>query len=215
MSTFNKSSVQQTEENVRRIRRDQLTSPAATPAAFVNPEGSTQAVPGNEAPYARVPPFCTPFQAFGIPMRSAGIISSVYSPQKWPVIDVTEWRKITIGLKYYVPTNMTGKLNIMPFYGQTPPDNFETIELFPRMVPNPVPVVDGTRLFTVMMQEAFQTPIVANGILGPYRLYWTLDVSEFTAFTITAFETNTELSCDPESEEPLCSNFEFTYALSM
>ena len=215
MSTWNKSDLAQTGENVRRIRRDQLTDPGATPAAFIEPSGNVQAVPGDQAPFARVPPFATPFQAFGVPKTQGLEEVILFSPTRYPILNVTDWRKITLGLKYYVTGAQPGLLSIVPFYGQSRGDDYYTDDLYPRMVPSDVLTVDGVFAYRTMYEEQFRTPLVSNSIIDPYRMYITLDVSEFTAFTISALETSELLTCNPEDEEPLCSVVEFTYSLSM
>jgi hypothetical protein len=220
MSTWNKSDLAQRTENIQRVRRDRLTSPGVNPAGFVEPSGDIHAIPGDQAPYARVPPFDTPFQAFGVPttLKFEDPNTSSAFPNSWPILDVTNWRVITIGIRYYITVSGTpGQLRLTPFYGQAKGDDFKTDDLRPKLIYSDALTVnpDNKSAYHTVYQEEIRTGVITPNLIFPFVAYFSLDVAPYTAFTIDVDEISEAVTCDPENPELPCSIVELTYSLSM
>lgn len=227
MSTFNTTDLQQMRENLARVRRDKLSSPRIQPSGFVDTGGDTSAVPGDRAPFARVPPFATPYQPYGVAPVTLPPFDNVDVYRKdFPVLNVEGWRKATFLIQYALtgPINVPGQLGIVPFYGYAPTSSTENLDiddtLVPRAVYDATLISEGSLGFAyrTLQLEEFRTPAgLTPNLVFPFRFALVLDVAEYFALTLSFRELSEAVTCDPElpENERSCSLLEVKYSLSM
>lgn len=211
--TFNRSDLEQTPADLERVRRDRVTSPGASPAAFVTPGGAAQAVPGDLAPFSRSMPFPTPEQDYGRQEQLIGFVTPLTDPSDTPfttlpVLDVENWRAITFTLRYTAGA-ANGQLAVTPLYG-----NDEKAFPLPLFVPATTLTADGEYGYRLMYKEQFRTPLIP--INNTFEVKLTFDVSAYRIFALSVRELNADITCTDEGEDPpVCSNISLRYSLSM
>ncbi len=210
--TFNRTDVEQTREDLERVRRDRLSNPGTTASGFIKPTGETSATPGDLAPFARVVPFPTPEQDYGRQNQVIGFQAEFIDPvdsslNTLPVIDVEDWRQITFTLKY-IAGLANGQLAVTPLYG-----NDERAFPLPLFAPSDTLTPDGEYGYRVMYKQQFRTPVLAQN--EQFEIKLTFDVSAYRIFALSVRELNQSITCSPDDEIPLCSVISLRYALSM
>jgi len=210
MSTRNDTDLEQRAENLQRVRRDKLTSPGVAPAGYIETGGNVSAVPGDQAPFARVPPFVTEVFEYGITTPMRFILGS--REGIFPLLNVESWRFITFSISYTVREAFSGsQLSITPYYGDAL-DNFS-----PRFVKSDAITVDDTRAYHTLYQEEFRSPVITTFDAGVNIFYGkiTFDVAPFKAIYLDAMELNQDAVCPEGADPDTCNLLRMWYSLSM
>jgi hypothetical protein len=207
MATFNETDLVQRGENLQRVRRDRLTSPNVAPAGFVQPGGEVLSVPGNIAPFARVPPFPTPFQDYGVVPTAIGFV--LPATLNFPVLDVEEWRVATFSVSYLVRSANPSTVRITPLYGRDSTDS-----LVPKAVLSDTLTIDGVVGAHTIYQEAFQTPVLAASPVN-FEFMFSLDVAKVQTLALLIEELNRDVLCNDRTPPDQCNLISLHYSLSM
>jgi hypothetical protein len=207
--TFNRGDTKQTRQDLERVRRDKDNNPGAVPSAFIDASGNTVSAPGDLAPYARVLPFPTIEQDYGVQEQNIGFVSEQTSDSELntlPILNVEDWRFITFTLRYTAGAD-DGQLAVTPLYGDS--DEFP----LPRMIAGEV-TPDGMHGQRIMYQEQFLTPELTAS--DTFSVKMVFDVSFAKVFALAVHELNQSITCNPDGDPPnVCSKISLRYSLSM